>query len=147
MNLEIPSLLDNIDDKTGIDYAGHPDRLYLVGKDGKIAFAGEKGPRGFKPDLLEEAILIETGKKKASTKNETSETAPPNNGMDERMQRMLQRLPLIAALDADGNGEISSQELENSVTALNTLDKNGDEKISSDELRPARRERGRGRRQ
>ena len=56
MNLNINALLDNIDDKTSKDYASLPDRLYLVAKSGKIAYAGGRGPRGFKPQELEEAI-------------------------------------------------------------------------------------------
>ena len=47
------------------DYAAHPDRLYLVGKDGKLAWVGEQGPRGFRPNELEAAILVETGRKPA----------------------------------------------------------------------------------
>lgn len=60
--IEIPTLLDNVDDAISKAYASHPDRLYLVGKDGRIAFAGEKGPQGLKPELLKKAILEETGK-------------------------------------------------------------------------------------
>ena len=59
MQLKIPALLDNIDDKTSKDYASLPDRLYLVSKTGKIAYAGERGPRGFKPDQLESSIKKE----------------------------------------------------------------------------------------
>lgn len=139
MKLDIPALLDNIDDKTGTDYAGHPDRLYLVGKDGKIAYAGAKGPRGFKPDELEDAILVETGKKKASDSNRASNSNRPargGGGAGGRMAQMLQRMPLITALDADGDGEISEKEIEGAAKALKTLDKNGDDKITIDEIRP-----------
>ena len=34
-----------------------------MGKDGKISFAGARGPRGFKPDELEDAIRAELGLK------------------------------------------------------------------------------------
>jgi Ca2+-binding EF-hand superfamily protein len=43
----------------------------------------------------------------------------------------------MAAIDADGDGEISSAEIEKSVAALKTLDKNNDGKLTLDELRPA----------
>ena len=59
IKLGITALLDNIDDKTSQDYASLPDRLYLVAKDGKIAYAGDRGPRGFKPNELEQAIKDE----------------------------------------------------------------------------------------
>ena len=54
-------LVDGIDNKVGTDYAAFPDRLYLVDKKGKIALSGAKGPRGFEPNDLEDAIRIELG--------------------------------------------------------------------------------------
>ena len=61
LKIEIPTLLDKLDDAVAHAYASHPDRLYLVGKDGTIAYASGKGPDGFKLDELKEAILEETG--------------------------------------------------------------------------------------
>jgi hypothetical protein len=46
-------------DTTSRAYAAFPDRLYLVGKDGKLVYTGGKGPRGFKPDELEDALRSE----------------------------------------------------------------------------------------
>lgn len=44
--------------------------------------------------------------------------------------------PLLLALDADENGEVSAAEIENAPAALKKLDKNDDGKLSSDELSP-----------
>ncbi len=55
----------------------------------------------------------------------------PGRGMD-----MMRMLPVMIALDADGNGEISTDEMEKSVAALRALDKNEDGKLTADELRP-----------
>ena len=52
----IPTLVDEVDDGVGKAYAAWPDRLFLVGKDGRIAYAGGPGPFGFKPGKLEAAI-------------------------------------------------------------------------------------------
>lgn len=49
-------LIDDMKDTAGRAYAGHPDRLFLVDKSGRIAYAGDRGPRGFLPDELEDAI-------------------------------------------------------------------------------------------
>lgn len=57
---------------------------------------------------------------------------------------MMTFLPVLIALDADKNGEISSKELENAAAALKTLDKNGDGKLTEDEVRPERPPGGRG---
>lgn len=62
LRLPMPALVDRIDDKVGLAYAGWPDRLYLIGKDGKIAYAGERGPRGFDPDAWAKAIETETAR-------------------------------------------------------------------------------------
>ena len=55
----MPALVDDMDDTANEAYSGWPDRLYLVGKDGNIAYHGGRGPFGFKPDELEEAIQKE----------------------------------------------------------------------------------------
>jgi len=44
--------------------------------------------------------------------------------------------PVLAALDADGDGEISETEITNSAAALRKLDKNGDGNLTPDELLP-----------
>ena len=42
----------------------------------------------------------------------------------------------MTALDSDGNGEISPEEIKGAVAALKKLDKNKDGKLTEDELRP-----------
>lgn len=46
-------------------------------------------------------------------------------------------LPVLRALDADGDGEISKSEIEGAAKALAALDKNGDGKLSRDEILPS----------
>lgn len=75
----------------------------------------------------------------------TTFTARAQNGeagAGSRPERPLP--PIVAALDADKNGEIDAAEIANAAVALKALDKNGDGKLSADEIRPARREGGRG---
>ena len=52
----MPMVVDGVDNAVASAYGGWPDRLYLVGRDGRIAFQGGEGPFGFKPDELERAI-------------------------------------------------------------------------------------------
>ena len=52
--------------------------------------------------------------------------------------------PLMAALDANGDGTIDADEIANASAALKKLDKNGDGKLTPDEYRPARGNRGGG---
>jgi Ca2+-binding EF-hand superfamily protein len=44
--------------------------------------------------------------------------------------------PVLAALDADHNGEISASEIQNATAALKGLDKNGDGRLTQDEILP-----------
>lgn len=48
----------------------------------------------------------------------------------------MQFVPITAVLDVDKNGELSAEEVANSATVLMTLDKNGDGKLTPDELLP-----------
>lgn len=45
--------------------------------------------------------------------------------------------PILAAIDTDGNGILSAQEIANSADAIRKLDKNGDGKVTRDEIAPA----------
>jgi hypothetical protein len=56
MALEIPALVDEMDDAVAAAYAAMPERLYLVGRDGRIAYQGGMGPMFFRPGEWEEAI-------------------------------------------------------------------------------------------
>ena len=61
------------------------------------------------------------------------------------MGRMMQMMPVLAALDADQDGVISKSEIKNAAAALKKLDKNGDGELDAEEMRPTRSEGGRGR--
>jgi len=61
------------------------------------------------------------------------------------MGRMMQMMPVLAALDADKDGVISKSEINNAAAALRKLDKNGDGELDAEEMRPTRSEGGRSR--
>lgn len=69
LEISIPGVVDEMDNKVNAAYSAWPDRLYLVGRDGKIAYQGEHGPRGFKPDELETAIKKELAPEQAGENN------------------------------------------------------------------------------
>ncbi len=56
LNFTMPMVIDQMDDKAAKLYGGHPDRLYIIGKDGRIAYQGFPGPFGFKPDEMEGSL-------------------------------------------------------------------------------------------
>jgi hypothetical protein len=61
LRIEIPVLIDRIDNVVGSAYGGWPSRLYLIGCDGRIAFQGASTSFGFKPPELEAAIRADLG--------------------------------------------------------------------------------------
>lgn len=58
-------------------------------------------------------------------------------GMGPGGSRGMPPFPLMMALDADGNGEISADEINNATAALKKLDRNRNGKLDADELRPS----------
>ena len=69
-------------------------------------------------------------------------TRPPGDarppGPDGQRPRFV--MPLMQALDPSGDGTIDEKEIANATAALKKMDKNGDGKLTPDELRPSRPE-------
>jgi hypothetical protein len=59
LRTRIPVVVDDVDDAVASAYGGWPDRLVLIGRDGRVAFIGEPGPDGFRPAELAGAIEAE----------------------------------------------------------------------------------------
>jgi hypothetical protein len=47
LKLSLPAVLDRADNRVNHAYGGWPDRLYVVGVDGRVAYQGAPGPGGF----------------------------------------------------------------------------------------------------
>ena len=56
LDLEIPTLIDDMANSTDLAFSALPDRLYLIVADGTIVYRSGPGPLGFQPDELEAAI-------------------------------------------------------------------------------------------
>jgi hypothetical protein len=56
--MTIPMVVDEIDDRIGIAYSGMPDRLYIIDSAGKVAYKGGRGPFGYKPLEMEQALIM-----------------------------------------------------------------------------------------
>jgi hypothetical protein len=52
----IRTYVDEMDDAVMTAYAAWPERLYLVDLEGKVVYAGGRGPFGFKPGQLKRAM-------------------------------------------------------------------------------------------
>ena len=58
LKMNVPLLVDEMDDRVGHAYSGMPARLYVIDRAGKIAYKSGRGPFGFKPDELEQALVL-----------------------------------------------------------------------------------------
>ena len=56
LGIRFPALIDGIDNTTERLYTGWPDRLYLIDKEGRVAYKSAPGPFGFHPARLEAAL-------------------------------------------------------------------------------------------
>jgi len=63
----IRTYVDDMDDKVSKAYAALPTRLYLVGLNGRVLYAGGLGPYGFKPSELGNAIEVYLARMTAPT--------------------------------------------------------------------------------
>jgi hypothetical protein len=67
LSLTFPLLVDQMDDRVGNAYSGMPDRLYLIDREGKVAYKGGRGPFGYYPAELEQSLVMllleESGKR------------------------------------------------------------------------------------
>ena len=54
--VKIPALLDGIDNRIERAYTGWPDRMYIIGTDGRIYFKSAPGPFGFSTKELEASL-------------------------------------------------------------------------------------------
>lgn len=53
LKLSMPTVVDGIDNAVDEQYAGWPERVFIVAADGRIAYAGGVGPFGFQPQEVE----------------------------------------------------------------------------------------------
>ena len=58
LRISMPVLVDEMDDRVGHAYSGMPDRLYLIDRQGRVAYKGGRGPFGFKPGELEQSLVM-----------------------------------------------------------------------------------------
>ena len=56
LGIKIPALLDEFGNSTEGAYTAWPERIYLIDRNGKVAYKSKPGPFGFKPDELQAAL-------------------------------------------------------------------------------------------
>ena len=56
LGIKFPALIDGFDNRVETAYTGWPDRLYLIGLDGRVVYKSKPGPFGFHPKGLAAAL-------------------------------------------------------------------------------------------
>ena len=54
--LTMPAVVDDMEDTTAWNYAAFPDRLYVIAADGRVAYQSGRGPWGFLPAEMRDAL-------------------------------------------------------------------------------------------
>ena len=49
LGIELPAVVDEPDNRVERAYTGWPDRLYVIDRNGRVAYKSAAGPFGFKP--------------------------------------------------------------------------------------------------
>jgi type I thyroxine 5'-deiodinase len=56
LKIDLPVLVDGLDDHVGSAYAAWPDRLYVIDRDGRVAYKSRPGPFGFQAEGVANAL-------------------------------------------------------------------------------------------
>ncbi len=58
LEISMPIVVDEMNDRVGHIYSGMPDRLYILDRDGRVAYKGGRGPFGFKTREMEQSLMM-----------------------------------------------------------------------------------------
>jgi peroxiredoxin len=81
LKMTVPLLVDEMDDRVGHAYSGMPARLYVIDRDGKVAYKSGRGPFGFKPDEMEQTLVV------LLLEQQKSGGSPPTGGAGPRPEK------------------------------------------------------------
>ena len=56
IKLTIPMVIDDMENSVSKAYNAMPDRLFILGGDGNVAYRGNRGPRGLDVDEMEREL-------------------------------------------------------------------------------------------
>ena len=56
LGIKFPAVVDTMDNATERAYAGWPDRLYVIDREGRVAYKSAPGPFGFHPQGVAETL-------------------------------------------------------------------------------------------
>lgn len=67
LKYRLPLAIDGMENAADKAYAAWPERIYVVGRGGRIVYKGGMGPFGFKPDQAEKSLAAYLSASPATT--------------------------------------------------------------------------------
>ena len=58
LEMTMPLLVDEMNDRVGHAYSGMPDRIFIIDDNGQVVYKGGRGPFGFKPREMEQSLAM-----------------------------------------------------------------------------------------
>jgi thiol-disulfide isomerase/thioredoxin len=58
LKMTMPLLTDELDNRVGHAYSGMPTRLYIIDREGRVAYKSGRGPFGLKPGEMEQSLAM-----------------------------------------------------------------------------------------
>jgi hypothetical protein len=58
LKITMPLLVDKLDNGVSEAYSAFPDRLYVIDRDGRVAYKAGRGPFGFEPRDMETELVL-----------------------------------------------------------------------------------------
>jgi len=101
LKFEFPTVVDTMDDQTAVDWAAWPERIFVIGADGKVVYAGEQGPWGFWPTeaFKRQALKNATAKKKEKKKAEMPPINLDGPSLETFLAHLLRNEPLVEVVE------------------------------------------------
>lgn len=78
LGISIPCLIDDMENSAARVFRAYPDRIFMIGRDGRVVYAGRRGPQGFKPAELKPHLKRVRDEARGETETETA--APDATG-------------------------------------------------------------------
>jgi hypothetical protein len=78
LGIEFPAVVDDLDNSAERSYTAWPDRLYVIDRDGRVAYKSRPGPFGFKPEEVGRTLerLLPSSKAVAIPPSTPAQTSP-----------------------------------------------------------------------
>ena len=144
LKISLPTVLDKIDDRVANAYSAFPDRIYIIGADGNVAYKGLPGPAGFNVPDAKVALEVALAGEITEYGQQPGERRGLGRGRGGRGARGQGSGQALGALDTDEDGRISREEWTGEDAGFDRFDTDGDGFLTASEVQTSFGRGGRG---